>query len=158
MKVIYITNSGKVEFGTVAMYDKPAHSKYGVLHNIVNKLELVTTEHVTDYFMFSTENGKKFFVINSNSQIGSALKLLAQQLSETDSYQFKPLRYKIYFRVSDELAKSIPKNRRLLVSVNVYGVFEQTSSGLSFLQIELSGFKVYALVDFEVANDHGMIV
>ena len=41
---------------------------------LAQKLDLITTEPVGDYYLFrSSENNKLFLVINSNTQMGNAL-------------------------------------------------------------------------------------
>ena len=158
MKVIYLTNV-KPEFGDVALSTKPRPNKYGLLHSILNKSELATTELLSDYFVYkSIENGKWFLSIPSESQIGLALLELAKQLALSHKFQFKEARERIYIHMPDEMAASLPKNRNILFSVNVFAIFVQASTGTAFLQMEVSIYRDYPLVDFAIAEQRGFIV
>ena len=43
----------------------------------------------------------------------------------------------MYFKVSAEVAKTIPRNQKLNIALQVYGVFQQKSNDTSYLQMEI---------------------
>ena len=127
-------------------------NKYGVMHGFANKLDLITTEYVGDYHMSNSLNGKSHLCVDSTSQMGVALGKIQEAITKEKGFQFKASKNKIYIRISEEQVKTLPKYMHLLISINVYGVFLQTSNNLAFLQFELSGYKADPRVDFNAFN------
>ena len=80
--------------------------------------------------------------------MNSALRSICEKLSK-QGHVFRDDKDACYIRIDKELAAQIPKKQLLNVSVNVYGVFYQTITKNSFLQMELTGFKSYPLVQFD---------
>jgi hypothetical protein len=146
MKVIYLSEN--MEVGEIETYLMKNQNKYGAMSALNEKIELVTTEHVTDYHVSKGENDKKLLCFTS-PQIKGALSYITNKLTTEKGLVFKPVNDKMYLKISDEQFQNLPKNQKLHLSVNVYGVFTQSSSNLSFLQMELTTFKSYALVNFD---------
>jgi hypothetical protein len=88
-------------------------------------------------------------------QLQYALNDICEKLSTQNGFTFKPAKERIYLKMSDEQAASLPKNQKIRISVSVYGVFVQASTDLSFLQMELTNFQAYPLVNFGV-DDNAM--
>ena len=150
MKVVYLstsTNFGELQLETVEAKNQ---NKYGTMHSFKDKLELVTTEQTTEYHVFtSTENKDKIFLCVKSSQLNSALHAICERLANERGHVFKPEKDYYYIKMTAEQANQLPRNQQINISVNIYGVFHQASSKLSFLQMELTGFKSYPLVHFD---------
>ena len=146
MKVIYLSEN--MEAGEINYYLLKNQNKYGTMFALNEKIELVTTEHVTDYHVSIGENDKKLLCFTS-PQIKGALTFITNKLATEKGLVFKPLNDKIYLKINEEQFRNLPKNQKLHLSVNIYGVFTQNSSNLSFLQMELTTYKSYALVNFD---------
>ena len=82
-------------------------------------------------------------------KIKGALTFITNKLATEKGLVFKPLNDKIYLKINEEQFRKLPKNQKLHLSVNIYGVFMQNSSNLSFLQMEMTTYKSYALVNFD---------
>ena len=154
MQVVYLNE--KTEFSSMAIREKKYQNKFGTMYGLNKKLELVSTQHTLDYYVFrSKENDKMFLCLNSNSQIGDGLRKIRETLTAEHKFTFKPETDKVYIRMTEDQAFNFPKNRNLLAAVNVKGDFKQNDTGLAFVQYELSGWKDSHRVDFEV-NDNAV--
>ena len=149
MKVIYL--SEKTEFGNFQLVEAQKQNKYGTMYMLGEKLEIVSTQNINDYYVFKNEHGKVFLVLKNDSQIGDALKKISESLTKEHGLSFKPEKDKVYIHISDEQAASFPKNSNLLISVKVYGVFVQHRAEIAFVQSEVSGFQATPLIDFNAA-------
>ena len=123
-------------------------NKYGTMYALNEKIELVTTEHVTDYHVHKGENDKMVLCFTS-PQVQKAITSITNTLAAEQSLTFKPEKDKLYLKINEKQFNSLPKNQKLHLSVNIYGVFTQSSSNLSFLQMELTNFKAYPFVNFD---------
>ena len=149
MKVIYLSKETDFNQLNLKTVESKSKNKYGTMHTFKEKLDLVTSEPCSDYHGFtSTENGKTFLCVQS-PQLNAALKFITDKLTAERGYEFKAERDMCYIRMNPDQAELIPKNQQINVSVSVYGVFYQTSTKISFLQMELTGFKSYPLVQFD---------
>ena len=150
MKLIYLsptTDFNELELSTVETRNQ---NKYGTMHTFKDKLELITNEQITDYHVFtSPDNKDKVFLCVKSQQLNAALRAICEKLTKERGHVFKQEKDVYYIRMNPEQAALVPKNQQLNVSVNVYGVFHQTSTKTSFLQMELTGFKSYPLVFFD---------
>lgn len=148
MKVIYLSNETNFSQMEMKLIESKNKNKYGTMHTFKEKMDLVTSAACSDYHTFtSNENGKMFLCINS-PQLNGALKAISDKLMER-GHTFKEERDMCYVRMTPEQAEMIPRNQQINVSVSVYGVFYQNSTKISFLQMELTGFKSYPLVEFD---------
>jgi hypothetical protein len=147
MKIIYLND--KSDFGQLDTTEMKVQNKYGTMYGLKDKLELVTNEHIVDYYVFHSENDKMFLCIDSSTQVGAALSAIRTRLTKERGFTFRPEKDKTYIRMTKDQAAGFPKKAKLLISVNVYGVFLQASTTFSFLQFELSDYKVFPLVEFE---------
>ena len=150
MKVIYLSDN--VDFGKLDICQLRNQNKYGVMYALNEKIELVTTEHVTDYHVHRGENSKTFLCFTS-AQVQNAIKNLNSTLTTEKALTFKPEKDKLYLKISEDQYLNKPKNQKLHLAVSIYGVFTQSSSNLSFLQMELTSFKAYPLVNFDRQAD-----
>ena len=146
MKVIYLSENA--DFGKIDITQSTNQNKYGTMYSLNEKIELVTTEQVADYHVRKGENDKMFLCFSS-SQIKKALKTISSTLTADKGLTFKPEKDKIYLKINAEQFQAIPKSQKLNLAINIYGVFTQSSSNASFLQMELSTFKAYPLVNFD---------
>ena len=146
MKVIYL--SDKIEAGKLDISQLRNQNKYGTMYALNEKIELVTTEHVTDYHVHKGENEKMFLCFTS-PQVQNAIASITNTLATEKALTFKPEKDKLYLKINEGQFHSLPKNQKLHLSVNIYGVFTQSNSNLSFLQMELTNFKAYPLVNFD---------
>lgn len=150
MKVVYLsdtTDFNELEVGTVEAKNQ---NKYGIMHNFKDKMELVTNKHISDYHVYtSTDNKDKVFLCVTSPQLNSALHAIREKLTNERNYVFSPEKDVCYIKMKPEQAAQIPTGQLLNISVEVYGVFYQTSTKLSFLQMELTGFKSYPRAHFE---------
>jgi len=140
------------QFENMGVWEMQNQNKYGIMHGFNKKLDLITTEYVGDYFVYNSENGKNYFCIDNNSQMGKALGKIQETLTKENGFQFKPSKSKLYIRIDAEQAKAIPKHKNMLISVNVYGVFLQTATKLAFLQFEMTGYQPSSRIDFDAVN------
>ena len=144
MKVIYL--SDKIDAGKLDICPLRTQNKYGTMYALGEKIELVTTE--TDYHVHKGENDKMFICFTS-PQVQNAVTSISNTLATEKALTFKPEKDKLYLKINAEQFEKLPKNQKLHLSVNIYGVFTQSSSNLSFLQMELTSFKVYPLINFD---------
>jgi hypothetical protein len=151
MKVIYL--SDKIDAGKLDIHPLKNQNSFGTMFSLNEKIELVTTEYVTEYHTFKGENEKKFICFTS-PQVQNAITSISNTLATEKAITFKPEKDKLFLRINEDQFKSLPKNQKLHLSVNIYGVFTQSSSKLSFLQMELTNFKVYPLVNFDRDNNN----
>ena len=100
-----------------------SQNNYGVMFAMDEKIELVSTEYITDYFVFKSVNGKMFLCLDGSSQIAKAFNQISGRLSLEQDFKFKPAKPKLYLRMSDEQAQNLPKNMKLHISVHLYGAF-----------------------------------
>ena len=147
MEQVYLND--KTEFGQVKLYEGVNQNKYGTMYYLAKKLDLVTSEFVGDYYVFHSGNGKKYLVIDSKSQMGTALQKLQEAVTVDKGFVFKPNKKSLYIRMDDVQDANLPRFHNLLISVCIYGVFFQTSTNTAFLQYELTGFKTSPRIDFE---------
>lgn len=149
MKIVYL--SAETNFAGLCLDTTQTknQNKYGTMYTFKDKLELVTSEKISEYHVFtSSENKDKMFLCVKSPQLNSALQAICKKLTEDHGHCFKPEKDVFYLKVTKEQADMVPRNQQLNVSINVYGVFHQTSTKTSFLQMELTGFKSYPLVQF----------
>lgn len=149
MKVVYLssaTDLSELELGTVQAKNQ---NKYGIMQNFKDKLELVTSEQTLDYFVYTSPENNKVFLCVTSPQLNDALGIIRDTLSKGRNHEFSPLKDMCYIKMSSEMARQIPSGQAINISVNVYGVFYQTSSKKSFLQMELTGFKSYPRAHFD---------
>src|SRR5271156_5009747 len=149
MKVVYLsptTDFNELELNT---FEAKHQNNYSVIHSFKDKLELVTSEPVGDYHVFHSENKGKVFLCVKSPQLNAALHAICERLAKEQGYVFREEKEVYYIRMDPEQAAQVPKYQQLIISVNLYGVFYQTSSKNSFLQMELTGFKSYSLVHFQ---------
>lgn len=150
MKVVYLSDTTDFKELDIFTVEAKNQNKYGTMHNFKNKLELVTSEQITDYHVFtSKENNDKQFLCVKSPQLSAALRAICDKLTKDRGYVFKDEKEVYYLRLSAEQAASVPRAQQLNVSVNVYGVFYQNATKTSFLQMELTGFKSYPLIRFD---------
>src|SRR3977135_468667 len=142
MKLIYLsptTDFKELELSTVEARNQ---NKYGTMHTFKDKLELVTNEQITDYHVFtSPDNKDKVFLCVKIQQLNAPLRGIHEKLTKEHGHVCKPEKDVHYIRMNPEQAALVPKNQQLNVSVNLYGVFHQSSTKTSFLQMEITGFK-----------------
>ena len=144
---VYLNDDTKFE--NMGLWKMKSQNKYGIMHGIAKKLDLITTEYVGDYHVFHSENGKTYLCVDNKSQMGIALGKIQESVTKEKGFHFKPSKAKLYIRVDVEQANAIPKHTNLLISINVYGVFLQTATNLAFIQFELSDYKASPRVDFD---------
>src|SRR6266853_3531416 len=94
MKVIYL--SEKTEFGNFQLVEAQKQNKYGTMYMLGEKLEIVSTQNINDYYVFKNEHGKVFLVHKNDSQIGDALKKISESLTKEHGLSFKPEKDKVY--------------------------------------------------------------
>jgi hypothetical protein len=148
MQIIYLSENTDVSKLPLSLYDTKGHNKYGQMYMMQEKIELVTRESITDYRVFNSENGKTFLCLKS-PQLSNAIKAISDRIAAENGHEFRAEKEMLYIRIQNDMAMAIPRNQKLNVSVHVYGVFYQTSTKLSFLQMEVSGFKAYPLINFD---------
>lgn len=150
MKVVYLSPTTDLTDLTVQTAEAKRQNKYGTMNNFIEKIELVTSEPIADYHKFtSPENKEKAFLSVKSPQLNSALKIIMDKLTGDYGHAFKPQKDVSYIRMSADETINIPMNQLINISVNVYGVFHQSASKFSFIQMELTGFKSYPLVHFD---------
>ena len=155
MQAVYLNE--KTEFGSLGLWEMKNQNKYGTMYGLAQKLDLITTEHVGDYYLFrSSENNKLFLVINSNTQMGNALVKIQESVTKDKGFTFKPAKDKIYIKISEEQADQILKFHNLYISLNVYGIFFQSATSVAFVQCELSGFKAEPRINFSTTDDNAV--
>ena len=144
----------KTEFDALGLFEASNQNKYGTMYYLPQKIELVTTEFVGDYYVFHSENGKRYLCINSNGQMGAGLQKLQEAVTLEKGFAFRPNKKTLYIRMIDVQESALPKFQNLQISVCVYGVFLQASSNTAFLQFELTGFKTSPRIEFDPVNNN----
>jgi hypothetical protein len=151
MQIIYLSENTDLSKLPLDLCNAKGQNKYGSMFMLQDKVELVTTHQITDYRPYTSENGKTFLCLKS-PQLSSALKSITDRFSKDLGYEFREQKEALYIRMTNDQALAIPRAQKLNVSVHVYGVFCQASTKLSFLQMEISGFKAYPLIDFDAMH------
>src|SRR5271156_1440326 len=80
MKVVYLSPStefSELELNTV---EAKHQNNYGTMHSFKDKIELVTSEPVTDYHVFHSENKGKVFLCVKSPQLNTALHAICERL------------------------------------------------------------------------------
>jgi hypothetical protein len=90
------------------------------------------------------------FLCLKSSQLSNAIKAITDKISQSDGKEFRDLKEMLYIRMTPDQQIKLVKNQKLQVAIHVYGVFYQTSTKISFLQMEVSDFKCTPLIDFDV--------
>ena len=103
------------------------------MYGFKSKLDLITSEFVGDYYVFNSPNGKTYLAIDNASQIGVALAKIQGSINKDMGFEFKPIKNKLYIRMPEDQASTLPRHQNLLISINVYGVFLQSSNNTAFL-------------------------
>ena len=147
MQIINLSENTDVSQVSLALYDNKGNNKYGNMFMMKDRIELVTTQPIQDYRIYNSENGRTFLCVKC-PQLSAAIKALSERFNKEQSYDFKPEKDVLYLKITNDQALAIPKNQKLNVALLVYGVFSQASTGLSFLQMEVTDFKAYPLVEF----------
>ena len=151
MQIIYLSENTDLSKLPLTPHDSKGNNKYGSMHMLKDKIELVTTQPITDYRVYNSENGKTFLCLKS-PQLSHALASLTERFNKEQGFEFKPEKEILYLKMTNDQALSIPKNQKLNVAVNLYGVFYQASTKLSFLQMEVTDFKAYPLIEFDAVR------
>jgi hypothetical protein len=151
MQIVYLSDNTDVSKLALALYDTKGNNKYGTMYMLEDKIELVTREQITDYRTFRSDTGKTFLCIKS-AQFSRAIRGITERLSKDNGYEFRPEKETLYIRMTEDQAMAVPRNQKLNVAIHVYGVFHQASTKFSFLQMEVSGFKAYPLIDFDAVS------
>jgi len=153
-----ISLTDKTKFGPMELFEMKKQNKYGTMYGLSHKVDLVTTEYVGEYYTFrSSETNKVLLAVDAACQIGVALGKIQTSVTKEKGFNFKPSKDKIYIKLTEQQAQEIPKFHNLMVSVQVYGVFSQNSSGLAFIQCELSGFKADPQRSFDASDDNAVL-
>ena len=148
MQLIYLSPTTDFNETDLSTVEGRNQNKYGTMHTFKEKLELVTSEQVTDYHIYqSQENKDKVYLCVKSLELTNALQSICKKLTEDGGHVFKPEKEVLYIKMNPEQAATVPKDQQLNISVKIYAVFYQSSSKHSFLQMELTGFKSY-LVNF----------
>jgi hypothetical protein len=141
------SNIGILSQVSLALNDIKGNNNYGSMFMLKDRIELVTTQPIQDYRIYNSKNDKTFLCVKC-PQLSTAIKALSERFNKEQSYDFKPEKDVLYLKITNDQALAIPKNRKLNVALLVYGVFHQANTGLSFLQMEVTDFKDYPLVEF----------
>jgi hypothetical protein len=147
MQIIYLSDSTDVSQLPLALYDTKGHNKYGTMYMLQDKIGLVTTDPITDYRVFTSENGKTFLCVKS-PQLSGAIKGITDRLAD-QGHEFRPQKEMLYITLTNDQRLKLTKNQKLQVGIHVYGVFHQSSTKMSFLQMEVSDFRTSPLIDFD---------
>src|SRR5438552_8652693 len=86
--------------------------------------------------------------MDSNNHLGNAIRKIQESVTIDKAFTFKPLKDKLYIKMSAEQANIMSLYHDMQISVNVYGVFLQSSTNLAFIQCELSGYRATPRIDF----------
>jgi hypothetical protein len=149
MQIIYLNQNTDESKLVIDLCSTKSQNNYGNMLMFKEKIELVTTEPITDYRVFTSEAGKVFLCLKS-SQLSNAIKAITDKISQSDGKEFRDLKEMLYIRMTPDQQIKLVKNQKLQVAIHVYGVFYQTSTKISFLQMEVSDFKCTPLIDFDV--------
>ena len=148
----------KIDFGFMGVWEMKHQNKYGVMYGFNKKQDLITSEFIGDYYVFYSENGKIYLCMDGTTHMGNAIKKLQESITKDKGFTFKPLKNKLYIRMTQEQASTMTRHQNMLISVNCYGVFLQSSTNLTFIQCELSCFKESPRIDFELqVNDDNAV-
>ena len=148
MPIVHLSDNTDVSKLPLALFDTKGNNKYGTMYMLNDKIQFVTKQPITDYRVYTSDTGKNFLCVKS-PQINNAVKNLTERLAKENGFEFRAEKETLYIRTTPDMVLAIPKLKKLNVSIHVYGVFTQSSTKTSFLQMELSDFKAYPLVDFD---------
>jgi len=142
------------DFPSLELWEKKNQNKYGTMYGFHTKQDLITTEFIGDYHLFRSENGKIYLTLDSSGQMGNAIRKMQECVTRDKGFTFKPLKEKLYIKMTQEQANIMPTYQNMLISVNCYGVFLQSSTNLAFIQCELSGFKATPKFEPQVTDNN----
>ena len=148
MPIVHLSDNTDVSKLPLTLFDTKGNNKYGTMYMLDDKIQLVTTQPITDYRVYTSDTGKNFLCVKS-PQINNAVKNLTERLAKENGFEFRAEKETLYIRTTPDMLLLIPNLRKLKVSIHIYGVFTQSSTKISLLQTELSDFKDYPLVDFQ---------
>src|SRR5271154_507012 len=122
MKVIYL--SDKIDAGKLDICALRNQNKYGTMYALGEKIELVTTEHVTDYHIHKGENDKMFLCFTS-PQVQNAITSISNTLVTEKALSFKPEKDKLYLKINAEQFRNLPaqKSKAAFVSKYLWSVY-----------------------------------
>ena len=147
MEVVPVNADTK--FGSMGLWEMKNQNKYGVMYGFNKKRDLVVNEFVGDYYIYRrSENGKIYFCMDSNNHLGNAIRKIQESVTIDKAFTFKPLKDKLYIKMSAEQANAMPLYHDMQISVNVYGVFLHSSTNLAFIQCELTCYRATPRIDF----------
>src|SRR5271156_1007828 len=106
------------------------------------KIELATTEHVTDYHSHIAENGKNVLCFTS-PELKAFIQTIIDRLTTERALTFKPLKARLYLNLSDEQHCSLSLSKKVHLKVSVSGVFTQSSDNIIYLEMELTAVDVF---------------
>src|SRR6266699_2496732 len=100
MKEVYLSPSTDFKELTVGTVEAKTHNKYGTMHNFKEKVELVTSEQIADYHLFtSPDNKDKVYLCVKSPQLNAALEAISGRLTEDHGNFFKPQKDVCYIRM-----------------------------------------------------------
>src|SRR3981189_3143700 len=142
MKVVYLsptTDFNELELSTV---EAKSQNKYGAMQNFKDKIELVTSEQITDYHVYESPDSKdKVFLCVKSPQLNGALNAISEKLARERNHVFKEEKDAYYIRMNPEQAALVPKNQQINVSVNVCGVFTRPPPRIAFCKWNSLGLR-----------------
>ena len=87
MKVLYLSQTA-IDAGKLDISPLKNQNKYRVMYSLNEKLELVTTQQVTDYHCHKGENSK-LFIWFSSAQMQNAIASITDTLTKEKGFTFK---------------------------------------------------------------------
>ena len=89
MKIVYLTENIDISTLSLTVYEIKSKSKYGTMHVLEDKVEFVTSEHITDYHTFTSDAGKTFLCVKS-PQLSNAFKGMTERFQNEQGFEFRP--------------------------------------------------------------------
>jgi hypothetical protein len=157
MKVIELGTSAN--FGNLALKNVRSNNKFGEIAYLEEALKLVTTQYVTGYHIWKSDSGKLFLCLRNETHVADALGKITQHLGNQYGLTFKPPRDdgNLYLKLNPDLEAGLPKDNKLLLAIDVFGIFIQPATKMAYLQSQITGYRAYPIVDFDnikvVTND-----
>jgi len=151
MKVVNVGNSSSSSsnYDDLALSKSMKTSKFGTLSYFKNRIYLVQDKPITDYGVWSSDEGSVYLVLNHDQELRKELDCIKEAVNRSGE-PFTDVKWKgdappidsLHCKSDDAIFIKMDKNLdplqlncELRYTIAVYGVFLQKTNGLLYLQM-----------------------
>jgi hypothetical protein len=138
MKVITLgEQSGS--YGDVVLQEGKKANKFGKMFYLKDRIYLIQRKPITDYNIWESDRNEKHLRLALNPELKEELmKITAAFLSKMPGAEFKDHCEgdSIFIKLGKQCT-SVELNAELQCTIQIYGCFSQTSSGKTYLQMDI---------------------